>query len=135
MLCNLVTNKGISIRFKHSEGNCSNDENQSVRSESKDVSQHFENRLEEDETSNDISHLEIEEKEGDSYYINDKDVLENGISDIQMTDIEGSEPDIAASGDESWEYEWEEEDDYYEQDDEEYKVQTFDGSFSVSLKH
>ena len=101
----------------------------------KDISQHLENQLEEDETSNDISHLEIEEREGDSCYINDKDVLENGISDIQMTDIEGSEPDIAASGDESWEYEWEEEDDYYEQDDEEYKVQTFDGSFSVSLKH
>ena len=39
--------------------------------------------------------------------------------------------------DDSWEYEWEDEEDnefeFFEVDEDEYKVQTFDGSFSIAI--
>ena len=97
----------------------------------------------EDDTSKDMSINEASENR--DYFSNGNDEEkeeeeeENKVSDINnLLEGENSENNATESEEDSWEYEWEEEEEYeyeyYEEEDDEYKVQKFDGSFSVSLK-
>merc|ERR1712013_794068 len=96
----------------------------------------------EDDTSKDMSINESSENRDYLSNGNDKEKEEeeeNKVSDMtNLLEGENCENNATESEDDSWEYEWEEEEEYeyeyYEEEDDEYKVQKFDGSFSVSLK-
>jgi len=92
----------------------------------------------EDDTSKDMSINEASENR-DCFSNGNGEEEENKVSDItNLLEGENSENNATESEEDSWEYEWEEEEEYeyeyYEEEDDEYKVQKFDGSFSVSLK-
>jgi len=117
------------------EGDQSNALDKSFDVESENIG----NQVYEDDTSKDMSINEVYENEDEFSHGKEEETGQGDVCDItKTTEGHNSEQNAGESEDESWEYEWEEEEEYeyeyYEEEDDEYKVQKFDGSFSVSLK-
>ena len=103
------------------ENNSQNCEENKSENQPEDNEIGSEGESQEEVDNNDRKSINTEENNDDGN-ISDEKHCEN------MTD-----PD----DDDSWEYEWEDEEDnefeFFEADEDEYKVQTFDGSFSIAI--